>query len=66
MSRRPGQLHPPAQPPGAAELPPPVRRACRALELQQPPLAYRQTEGGGWVIIAADGRKFYWEAEAQP
>jgi hypothetical protein len=52
--------------PGWDELPPAVQQACRALQLDEPPLACRQTETGGWVIIAADGRKFYWQPEQTP
>lgn len=63
MSRRPNPPHLPRLQPGWDELPPAVQQACRALQLDEPPLACRQTETGGWVIIAADGRKFYWQAE---
>lgn len=64
MNRRSNRPPQPDEMPAAAELPPAVQQACRALGLEQPPLACRQTETGDWVIIAADGRKFYWKAEA--
>lgn len=66
MSRRPAPSYPPRPQPGWDELPPAVQQACRALQLDEPPLACRQTETGGWVIIAADGRKFYWQPEQTP
>lgn len=65
MSRRPAQLYLPDQHPGMANLPPPVQQACRALGLSEPPLAYHQTPTGGWVIIAADGRKLCWQPEGR-
>ncbi|GIV82513.1 MAG: hypothetical protein KatS3mg051_1867 [Anaerolineae bacterium] len=66
MNQRPRQPSRLERSPVAAELPPPVQRACRALGLEVPPLAYRPDDSGGWTIIAADGRKFYWQPEQTP
>jgi hypothetical protein len=67
MSHRPSsQPRLPAPQPAPAEPPPPVQRACRTLGLELPPLAYRPDGSGGWTIIAADGRKFHWNAETRP
>lgn len=49
--------------PGWAELPPPVQQACHALGLKETPLAFRLTDEGRLIIIAADGRKLCWPRE---
>ncbi|GAP09372.1 hypothetical protein BECAL_00515 [Bellilinea caldifistulae] len=66
MNQRPRQPSRPDRSPAAAELPPSIQLACRALGLELPPLAYRSDGSGGWTIIAADGRKFHWNAETRP
>lgn len=60
---RPSQPALPTPQPGRAELPPMVQQACRALGLKETPLAFRQTDRGGLIIITADGRKLCWTRE---
>ncbi len=66
MSRSAAQPCLPEPLPGWAELPAPLRQAARALGLSEPPLAFRPAPSGGWVIVAADGRKFHWPPEQKP